>query len=86
MLNPTPTLDQATTIQRLENLTGGAWTVEAGPLDETATQGCSIDYAHGPGTVCLPGCDELCPGCALAILDAGLCSGDYVSVDVLRQP
>lgn len=89
MLTTTPTPDQTATITRLDALTGPAWTVDAGAIDEPATQACELDSAHGPATVYLPVAGELlelCPACALTMLDRELCSGDWISIDVLRRP
>lgn len=88
-MTPTPsplqaTPDQEITINWLEmHGRGLGIQVDAGPLDVPATEGCSNDWAHGPGTVCLPDDpDRICPTCALGWLRWQ--DGPQVAVDVLR--
>lgn len=87
------TEEQAETVRRLEILSNGRWTVDAGALDVDEHQGCANDTDHGLGTcyvrpirrsadVDMPDLDGVCPNCALNYLASELRDGDWVCVDV----
>lgn len=77
---------QADTVARLTALSTPDWVVDVGALATEATEDCSNDTDHGPGTVHSRHLDGACLDCAERFLRAEFVTGTYVAVDVLRTP
>lgn len=81
--------DQQDSIDRLNNLSGLDWVVNAEAV--TAPNGtpvwayarCADDTAHGLGTVVIPGHDVLCPDCGERAVSVELVVGARIDVGVL---
>lgn len=87
---------QDETVARLNALSGPDWTVDAGPIPTEATELCSEDTAHGPGTCYShyhrrdePDSRDLngaCPDCAERYLRSALQTGSRIAIDVAQNP
>lgn len=58
--------------------------IEAWALSQQATDHCSQDYFHGPGTCYGPTDDPLCLDCQIRWIEDNSAGGLSVSIDVAR--
>lgn len=75
---------QRNTVKQLNDLTpeNNGRVRAAAVTDDVAAELCGTDSAHGPGTVVFMVCGELfelCPGCAVRVIDGMLRDGRVVS-------
>lgn len=79
---------QQDTIEALEALTeyvpGRIIRVEAWALPYMATEHCSHDHHHGPGTCYGPTGDALCLACQIRWIEDNSAGGLTISIDVAR--